>query len=598
MAEMSEPSIEVDSSEDHPHAEGIVPSTELPHLDEIKAPRELLDSLPNNLQEVKDALPKATSFSVLVCGRTGTGKSTLVNGIIGKRVAKEGDKVIEHGETSETVRYSMKIDDVDVTVWDSPGLQDGSDNDVQSGYISDMREKCSTVNLTLYCVKMIEKRFPHSRSDNPDVNAMARITEVFGPDFWRNTIVVLTFANVVEAVNADWEDLDISAKKEAFEKEVKSWRDIIQRVLMEEINVPEEIAKSVVVVPAGHSRKHKLPDRDYWLSTLWGECIGVTNTPESKLALVRINATRIRRQNQVNEAEFERPLEDQPIVAEGLTNIDGARLAALAVIVGVGAAIFGAGVGAGAATMGAGVGTAALGGAGLGTAAFGGAGAGAATVGAGVATVGAGVGAGAATVGAGVATVGAGVGAGAATVGAGVGTAALVEAGLGTAAALGTAALVGAGAGAATVGAGVATAGARVGTAALVEAGAGVATVGAGVGTAALVEAGLGTAAALGTAALVGAGAGAATVGAGVATAGARVGTAALVEAGAGVAAVGAGVATAGAGAGAGAAGAGGIGAAAAGIGLGGTAVLGAVTVIAIPLVAGLILYGIGRGSK
>ena len=44
---------------------------------------------------------------------------------------------------------------------------------------------CACVVLMLYCIKMFGKRFPRVESDNQDVNAMARITEAFGPDFWR-----------------------------------------------------------------------------------------------------------------------------------------------------------------------------------------------------------------------------------------------------------------------------------------------------------------------------------------------------------------------------------------------------------------------------
>ena len=258
---MSEPS---DSSAGHHYAESTESSTQLTQvLEDIKsklAPKSVRDRF--DLQKLKDALPNATSLSVRVSGRAGTGKSRLVNGILGKRVAKE-EGLIRHSETSTLVAYSRNIGGVNVTVWDSPGLQDRSDNQAQDRCISEMQEKCSTVDLTLYCIKMMEKRFPRGRTDNPDIDAMARITKAFGPDFWRNTIVVLTFANIVEAVNVGWRKLDASAKDVLFQKELERWRGIIQDVLIKEINVPREIAMSVVVAPAGHYDDHQLPDRDY-----------------------------------------------------------------------------------------------------------------------------------------------------------------------------------------------------------------------------------------------------------------------------------------------------------------------------------------------
>ena len=157
---------------------------------------------------------------------------------------------------------------------------DGTDNQAQTSCISKMRDKCSTADLALYCMKMVETRFIRGRTDNPDVNAMARITETFGPNFWRNTIVVLTFANIVEAMKVGWRKLDATAKKRAFQKELQNWEEIIQDVLINEINVPREIATTVLVVPAGHYVDIQLPDRDYWLSMLWFHCPEAIATPE------------------------------------------------------------------------------------------------------------------------------------------------------------------------------------------------------------------------------------------------------------------------------------------------------------------------------
>ena len=297
------------------YVEGTESSTLLSEvLEEIKSK---LPPESRDLQELKDALPNATSLTVRVSGRAGTGKSCLVNGILGKSVAKEDANLIGHAETPNLVSYSRNIGGVKVTVWDTPGLQDRSHDQVQDQCIGEMQERCSTVDLTLYCIKMIEKRFPRGRSDNPDVNAMARLTDAFGPEFWRNTIVVLTFANVVEAVNVGWRKLDASAKAAAFQKELERWRSIIQDILISEIHVPQEIAMSVIVAPAGHYDDRQLLDRDYWLSKLWFHCLEVIATPEGRAALVRINALRIRHKSKVTEADFEQCLEDQPIVVEG-----------------------------------------------------------------------------------------------------------------------------------------------------------------------------------------------------------------------------------------------------------------------------------------
>ncbi len=72
----------------------------------------------------------SNSISVFVAGKTGTGKSTLVNALLGEKVAKEGDNL--DPETSEVESFTRKIQEMKATVWDSPGLQDGTKNEDKS----------------------------------------------------------------------------------------------------------------------------------------------------------------------------------------------------------------------------------------------------------------------------------------------------------------------------------------------------------------------------------------------------------------------------------------------------------------------------------
>ena len=340
MAQKSEPTGQSDSTTEqyqavHTHTRDQV------HLDVTKLPPEWSADL--EFQELKDELPKATSFSVLVCGRTGAGKSTLVNGIVGAYVAPEGDEL--KSKTTEVARYDRDIDGVNVTVWDSPGLQDSSDDDRRNLYISDMQKKCSDVNLKLYCISMTNIRFPRKRSDNPDVEAMARLTKAFGSDFWKHAIVVLTFANTAELLNPPWQKMDAAGKKEKFQQKLGEWERLIRSILAEEIGVPRKIAELVVVTPAGHHDDPQLLDRDYWLSVLWFRCLQGIATPKGRAAIVRISARRIRRQDEVEPGDFKKPLKDQPLVVEG--TVPRSRKSALLRLL----AALGAGAGAGAGAL-------------------------------------------------------------------------------------------------------------------------------------------------------------------------------------------------------------------------------------------------------
>lgn len=98
----------------------------------------------NNQRELK----------ILVTGKTGQGKSTLVNGLLGIKDAQEGAG--HTGCTTEVNRYAKTIEGVPIKVFDSPGLQDGTDNEEE--YISKMKKECQELSLVLYCTKMTNTR--------------------------------------------------------------------------------------------------------------------------------------------------------------------------------------------------------------------------------------------------------------------------------------------------------------------------------------------------------------------------------------------------------------------------------------------------------
>ncbi len=246
----------------------------------------------------------ANSINILVTGKTGSGMSTLVSGILGFQIKNNTEGILsKHEAVSEGIT---------VRVWDSPGLQDGSGN--QDDHLQQMEKQCSYRDLTIYCIKIADTRFVHSE-ENPDIVAMKKLTRAFGKGFWSNCIIALTYANTLTAMDIDWDTLSATEQTARFERKINQWKEQVQDILIQDIGLSREAVKAVSIAPVGHYRKPHLPNCNYWLSNFWFKCVVTISTPEVRCALVKINLNRIKRENEVKASDFGSQLERQPIVA-------------------------------------------------------------------------------------------------------------------------------------------------------------------------------------------------------------------------------------------------------------------------------------------
>ena len=169
-------------------------------------------------QELTEWFQNSNEVKIFITGKTGVGKSTVVNGLVGKQMAKEGDTL--DPETSVVKGYKTKHRSVYVTVWDSPGLQDGTNN--ENEYLGDMKKQCSDMDLSIYCVSLKETRFFKGCAD---IIAMKKLTEIFGRKMWENAMFVLTFANLVEDLDSNiLEADDDDEKAKLFQDKVQLWK--------------------------------------------------------------------------------------------------------------------------------------------------------------------------------------------------------------------------------------------------------------------------------------------------------------------------------------------------------------------------------------
>lgn len=259
-------------------------------------------------QELKEWFKKSNEVKMFITGKTGVGKSTLVNGLVGKKVAREGDGL--DPETSVVKGHTFKHRSINVTVWDSPGLQDGTKKEGE--YLADMKKKCSNMDLSIYCVSLKETRF---FDGCPDILAMKKLTEVFGEKMWKNAMFVLTFSNLAEDLDSEILEADEDDEKaRLFTLKIELWKETLAKALVSQVGVEEEVAKSIEVVPAGHENIPELLDRPHWLSPIWFAALYAMN-PRAQPAMLKLNRHRIvDNPKQIREEDLRKFIDKQPLI--------------------------------------------------------------------------------------------------------------------------------------------------------------------------------------------------------------------------------------------------------------------------------------------
>lgn len=217
------------------------------------------------------SVPQDWSADILVVGNSYTGKSALINEMIGREVAEEAPVDIRKKGTIEVQVHPLSIGSrgVSVNFWDTPGLHNGMNVDMDC--IKDMKEEgCDNADIMLYCIKMSNTRFQED-----DRKAIMSLTAELGEGIWERAVFVLTFASDVVA------RLKLKHKYRPGEKPVhRLFKDTVSKWKMalskevEKAGVDSRVTASIPVVPVGYENEDLLLDvSDNWRESLWNECV-------------------------------------------------------------------------------------------------------------------------------------------------------------------------------------------------------------------------------------------------------------------------------------------------------------------------------------
>ena len=211
---------------------------------------------------------RGKTLNILVIGEQGSGKTTLVNNLLGEEIAKEEE------DASVISSFKGVVKGVSVTVYEASSL---SVEDEQGRRQLKELVLSGSITFILYCFKMSETRMRQSLTDTFRVFNSAGVN-------WSKTVIALTFADSVPVPKAMRRDPNFNMKQHFFMR-VKEWKDQVHRVLTSEVGVPTQTAGLLAMLPTTGDPDELLPNGEEWCSTLWSALLAAPTNEFVKQSL-------------------------------------------------------------------------------------------------------------------------------------------------------------------------------------------------------------------------------------------------------------------------------------------------------------------------
>lgn len=183
--------------------------------------------------------------------------------MLGMDVAEVGEDV--ESKTLDVEYHEALYPKVNSTakICDSPGFQDLNDDD----HGNKLKDKCRDPDVVLFCISMRDTRWTKDQ-----VETVEKVTDALGKDIWKNSVLVLTFAN-------EFSEDKIKGKIIMFSKALSK--------TLTKIHVDSEVVTNITTAIAGIASQPNLPGVEDWLTQLFLSCLQQVK-PSGSEAILRI----------------------------------------------------------------------------------------------------------------------------------------------------------------------------------------------------------------------------------------------------------------------------------------------------------------------
>lgn len=189
-------------------------------------------------------------FRLLIIGLTGTGKSTLINNLLGEEVAEVGDDA--WSKTDKIESFEGEVQGVPIVVYDSPGLEDNRKDQSYEACLAETKKLIPSAHAVIFCFDLRQTRMM-----NAVTRALEQYTEI-GVD-WSKTVFALTFADEIH-IPTKVRKAPKSEQVKYFVDSVEKWKTLISDVVGREIKA---------IHPTTGDSEEELMTGEGWFHSFW-----------------------------------------------------------------------------------------------------------------------------------------------------------------------------------------------------------------------------------------------------------------------------------------------------------------------------------------